>query len=137
MTWRVLRRNHTESAVAYEKSLKPFMKALDEGDGRRCQVFLFSMDVNSKLSALVCSYVESVQTGPLSLPHLVPLLRLMEGDDSMENSERGCQLLYSILQSSRYTANHANEYQQYARTLLSGTAVLHISIANQGKPVLC
>ncbi|XP_062865486.1 breast cancer anti-estrogen resistance protein 3 homolog isoform X2 [Trichomycterus rosablanca] len=95
MTWRVLRRNHTESAVTYEKTLKPFMKALNEGD-------------------------ESVITGPLSLPHLVPLLRLMEGDDGVENSERGCHLLYNILQSSRYTANHANEYQQHAHTLLSG-----------------
>lgn len=33
MTWRVLRRNHTESAVMFEKTLKPFMKALNEGDG--------------------------------------------------------------------------------------------------------
>lgn len=33
MTWRALRRNHTDSAVTFEKSLKPFMKALNEGDG--------------------------------------------------------------------------------------------------------
>ncbi|KAK2818328.1 hypothetical protein Q7C36_022261 [Tachysurus vachellii] len=94
MTWRVLRRNHTESAVLFEKTLKPFMKALNEGD-------------------------ESVVSGPLSLPHMVPLLKLMEGEDGVENSERGCQLLYNILQTSRHTANHANDYQQHAHTLLS------------------
>ncbi|XP_027008793.1 breast cancer anti-estrogen resistance protein 3 homolog isoform X2 [Tachysurus fulvidraco] len=95
MTWRVLRRNHTESAVLFEKTLKPFMKALNEGD-------------------------DSVVSGPLSLPHMVPLLKLMEGEDGVENSERGCQLLYNILQTSRHTANHANDYQQHAHTLLSG-----------------
>ncbi|XP_053333698.1 breast cancer anti-estrogen resistance protein 3 homolog isoform X2 [Clarias gariepinus] len=95
MTWRVLRRNHTESAVMFEKTLKPFMKSLNEGD-------------------------DSVASGPLSLPHMVPLLKLMEGEDGVENSERGCQLLYNILQSSRNTANHANDFQQHAHTLLSG-----------------
>lgn len=33
MTWRALRRNHTETAVLYEKKLKPFMNLLNEGDG--------------------------------------------------------------------------------------------------------
>uniref|UniRef100_W5UIY7 Breast cancer anti-estrogen resistance protein 3 n=1 Tax=Ictalurus punctatus TaxID=7998 RepID=W5UIY7_ICTPU len=93
-TWRELRKTHTESAVMYEKTLKPFMRALNEGD-------------------------ESVVSGPLSLPHMVPLLKLMEGEDGVENSERGCQLLYNILQSSRHTANHANDYQEHAHTLLS------------------
>lgn len=78
----------------YEKTLKPFLRALNEGD-------------------------ESVVSGPLSLPHMVPLLKLMEGEDGVENSERGCQLLYNILQSSRHTANHANDFQQHAHTLLS------------------
>ncbi|KAL7845155.1 hypothetical protein AOLI_G00233470 [Acnodon oligacanthus] len=94
MTWRVLRRNHTESAVMFEKTLKPFMKSLNEGD-------------------------ESVVTGPLALPHIVPMLRLMEGEDGVENSERGCQLLYSILQSARSAAVNADQYQQHAHTLLS------------------
>lgn len=35
MTWRSLRRNHTESAVLFEKTLKPFMKALNDSDGKR------------------------------------------------------------------------------------------------------
>lgn len=33
MTWRALRRNHTETAVLFEKNLKPFMNLLNEGDG--------------------------------------------------------------------------------------------------------
>ena len=33
MTWRALRRNHTETAVLFEKKLKPFMNSLNEGDG--------------------------------------------------------------------------------------------------------
>ncbi|XP_056135473.1 breast cancer anti-estrogen resistance protein 3 homolog [Lampris incognitus] len=95
MTWRALRRNHTESAVMYEKNLKPFMNSLSEGD-------------------------DSVVQGPVAMPHLVPLLMLMEGEDPSENSERGCQLLYDVLQSARNTALHASDYQQHAHTLLTG-----------------
>uniref|UniRef100_A0A3Q0T8V9 SH2 domain containing 3A n=1 Tax=Amphilophus citrinellus TaxID=61819 RepID=A0A3Q0T8V9_AMPCI len=95
MTWRALRRNHTESAVLFEKNLKPFMKSLNEGDG-------------------------SIVQGPLVLPHLVPLLMLMEGEDPVENSDRGCQLLYDVLQSARNAALHAQDYQEHAHALLSG-----------------
>ncbi|XP_035856742.1 breast cancer anti-estrogen resistance protein 3 homolog isoform X1 [Sander lucioperca] len=95
MTWRALRRNNTESAVLFEKNLKPFMKLLNEGDASEVQ-------------------------GPIAVPHLVPLLMVMEGDDPVENSERGCQLLYDVLQSARSAALHAHEYQQHAHTLLTG-----------------
>uniref|UniRef100_A0A672Z7D4 Breast cancer anti-estrogen resistance protein 3-like n=1 Tax=Sphaeramia orbicularis TaxID=375764 RepID=A0A672Z7D4_9TELE len=95
MTWRALRRNHTESAVLFEKTLKPFMNSLNEGD-------------------------DSVIQGPITIPHLVPLLMVMEGEDPVENSERGCQLLYNVLQSARSVALHAKEYQQHAHSLLTG-----------------
>ncbi|XP_041839434.1 breast cancer anti-estrogen resistance protein 3 homolog isoform X2 [Melanotaenia boesemani] len=95
MTWRALRRNHTESAVLFEKKLKPFMKSLSEGD-------------------------ESVVQGPIAMPHLVPLLMAMEGEDPVENSERGCQLLYDVLQSARSAVLHAQDYQHHAHTLLAG-----------------
>uniref|UniRef100_A0A8C5D914 Breast cancer anti-estrogen resistance protein 3-like n=1 Tax=Gouania willdenowi TaxID=441366 RepID=A0A8C5D914_GOUWI len=94
MTWRALRRNHTESAVLFEKTLKPFMNSLSEGD-------------------------DSVIEGPIAVPHLVPLLMLMEGDDPVENSDRGCQLLYDVLQSARSTALNSQDYQQHAHSLLS------------------
>ncbi|XP_058497331.1 breast cancer anti-estrogen resistance protein 3 homolog isoform X1 [Solea solea] len=95
MTWRALRRNHTESAVLYEKKLKPFMNSLNEGD-------------------------DSVVEGPIAMPHLVPLLMLMEGDDPVEDSDRGCQLLYNLLQSARSAALHAQDYQTQAHAVLTG-----------------
>ncbi|XP_034391276.1 breast cancer anti-estrogen resistance protein 3 homolog isoform X1 [Cyclopterus lumpus] len=96
MTWRALRRNHTETAVLFEKKLKPFMNLLSDGD-------------------------DSVVHGPLAVPHLVPLLMAMEGDDPVENSERGCQLLYDVLQAARSAALHAHDYQQHAQSLLTGS----------------
>ncbi|XP_068593519.1 breast cancer anti-estrogen resistance protein 3 homolog [Cebidichthys violaceus] len=94
MTWRALRRNHTESAVLFEKKLKPFMNLLNDGD-------------------------DSVVQGPIAVPHLVPLLMAMEGEDPVENSERGCQLLYDVLQAARGAALHAQDYQQHAQSLLT------------------
>lgn len=67
--------------------------------------------------------VDSVVQGPSVLPHLVPLLMLMEGEDPVENSERGCQLLYDVLQSARNAALHAQDYQEHAHALLSGMHV--------------
>ncbi|KAK7929272.1 hypothetical protein WMY93_005667 [Mugilogobius chulae] len=96
MTWRALRRNHTESAVLYEKKLKPFMSALSDGDD------------------------SVLQQGSVAVPHLVPLLMAMEGEDPVENSEQGCQTLYDLLQSARSSALHARDYQQHAHTLLTG-----------------
>lgn len=94
-TWRAVRRNHTETAVLYEKKLKPFMNSLNDGD-------------------------DSVVDSPIAVPHLVPLLMAMEGEDPVENSERGCQTLYDVLQSARSSALHASDYRQHARTLLTG-----------------
>uniref|UniRef100_A0A3Q3LQT7 Breast cancer anti-estrogen resistance protein 3-like n=1 Tax=Labrus bergylta TaxID=56723 RepID=A0A3Q3LQT7_9LABR len=98
MTWRALRRNHTETAVLFEKKLKPFMNLLNEGD-------------------------DSAVQGPIAVPHLVPLLMAMEGEDPVENSEQGCQLLYDLLQTARSAALHAQDYQQHAHSLLTGISV--------------
>lgn len=68
----------------------------------------------------VCS-VDSAVHGPIAVPHLVPLLMAMEGEDPVEDSERGCELLYDVLQSARRAALHAQDYQQHARSLLTGT----------------
>uniref|UniRef100_A0A671U1E1 SH2 domain containing 3A n=1 Tax=Sparus aurata TaxID=8175 RepID=A0A671U1E1_SPAAU len=95
MTWRALRRNHTETAVLFEKKLKPFMNLLNDGD-------------------------DSAVHGPIAVPHLVPLLMAMEGEDPVEDSERGCELLYDVLQSARRAALHAQDYQQHAHSLLTG-----------------
>lgn len=76
------------------------------------------------LCLFIC--VDSVVQGPIALPHLVPLLMVMEGEDPVENSERGCELLYDVLQSARSAALHAQNYQQHAHTLLTGTHTLDI-----------
>ncbi|KAJ8384664.1 hypothetical protein AAFF_G00199960 [Aldrovandia affinis] len=94
MTWRALRRNHTDSAVAFEKMLKPFLKSLNEGDGE-------------------------VAPGPLCVPHVMPLLRVMEGEDVGEDTERGCQLLLNTLQAARHAALNAPQYQTHAQALLT------------------
>ncbi|XP_061089298.1 breast cancer anti-estrogen resistance protein 3 homolog isoform X3 [Conger conger] len=94
MTWRALRRNHTDSAVAFEKVLKPFLQALNDGN-------------------------EEAAQGPLSVPHMLPLLRVMEGEDLGEHTERGCQLLLNTLQSARQAALEAPQYQAHAHALLT------------------
>lgn len=125
MTWRALRRNHTESAVLYEKKLKPFMNSLNEGDGESWP-FTVVLTAHTGGSAQdcdltsSCSSTESVVQGPVAVPHLIPLLMLMEGEDPVENSDRGCQLLYDLLQSARSIAVHAEDYQSHAHSLLSG-----------------
>ncbi|MEQ2185115.1 hypothetical protein GOODEAATRI_014928, partial [Goodea atripinnis] len=39
--------------------------------------------------------------GPIAVPHLVPLVMVMEGEDPVENGERGCEVLYNVLQAAR------------------------------------
>ncbi|KAF6096965.1 SH2 domain containing 3A [Phyllostomus discolor] len=55
-TWRQLRRSHTEAALAFEQELKPLMRALDEGTG-------------------------SCDPGEVALPHVVTVVRLLEGEE--------------------------------------------------------
>lgn len=66
------------------------------------------------------SSADSVFQGPIAVPHLVPLLMLMEGEDPVENSEQGCQVLYDVLQSARNAALHSLDYQKHAQALLTG-----------------
>ena len=129
MTWRALRRNHTESAVLFEKKLKPFMNSLNEGNGelwylgftpKNYAVTPFCQ-LDNVVHWLVCFSVDSVVQGPIAVPHLVPLLMSMEGEDPVENSDRGCELLFDVLQSARSAALHAHDYQEHAHALLTGT----------------
>lgn len=133
MTWRALRRNHTDTAVLFEKKLKPFMNLLNDGDGelpgrraeRTCgRRRLGTISPRPEPPRALVSPpppADSVVSGPVAVPHLVPLLMAMEGDDPVEDSERGCELLYDVLQAARRAALHAPDYQQHARALLAGT----------------
>lgn len=73
--------------------------------------------------------LDSAVQGPVAVPHLVPLLMAMEGEDPIEDSERGCLLLYNVLQSAREAALHAQDYQQHAHSLLTGAHTNNVVIA--------
>lgn len=75
-----------------------------------------------------CLSLDSVIQGPVAVPHLVPLLMVMEGEDPVENSDRGCQVLYDVLQSARSAALHAQDYQQHAHSLLTGAYMCFTSV---------
>ncbi|XP_074059806.1 SH2 domain-containing protein 3A [Macrotis lagotis] len=94
-TWRLLRQNHTEAALAFEKELKPFVRALDEG-------------------------AEIGQPGEVALPHLVPVAQLLEGVQLWGSDEESCERLLWTLQGARTMANNASHYREVARARLKG-----------------
>ncbi|XP_067416511.1 SH2 domain-containing protein 3A [Emydura macquarii macquarii] len=94
-TWRQLRQSHTESAIAFEKDLKPFVKCLNRGEG------------NSSL-------------GEVAIPHLLPLISLMEGEQLWDDHEESCALLLSTLESARSIATNAGAYKATAEAKLQG-----------------
>ncbi|XP_072458147.1 SH2 domain-containing protein 3A [Notamacropus eugenii] len=94
-TWRLLRQNHTEAALAFEKELKPFVRALDEGAGIS-------------------------QPGEVALPHIVPVAQLLEGAQLWGSDEESCERLLWTLQGARIMANNASHYREVARARLKG-----------------
>uniref|UniRef100_A0A8C9YRC3 BCAR3 adaptor protein, NSP family member n=1 Tax=Sander lucioperca TaxID=283035 RepID=A0A8C9YRC3_SANLU len=100
-TWTTLRRNYTQTAINYEKTLRPFYKNLYEGTA-------FS-------PAVVC------------VPLLLPLLTLMErssitpeGAELWETSDQGCDIMLRHLEDARGVAHNANTYTANAQELLQG-----------------
>ncbi|XP_049619096.1 SH2 domain containing 3Cb isoform X3 [Syngnathus scovelli] len=65
-TWTALRQRHTEGAVLYEKTLKPFMKSLNEGR-------------------------ESCPASGTTFPHVLPLLRLLEKGAAVNEGPQGAE----------------------------------------------
>ncbi|XP_029440910.1 breast cancer anti-estrogen resistance protein 3-like [Rhinatrema bivittatum] len=94
-TWTALRQHHTESAITFQKQLKPFMKALNEGN-------------------------TSVPMESFVVPHILPLIRVMEGTELWDHTEESCDLLLSVLESARSIAGNARVYQRNAEAKLSG-----------------
>ncbi|XP_051827691.1 SH2 domain-containing protein 3A [Antechinus flavipes] len=94
-TWRLLRQNHTEAALAFEKELKPFVRALDEGTGMG-------------------------RPGEVALPHIVPVARLLEGAQLWGSDEESCERLLWTLQGARAVADNASHYREVARAKLKG-----------------
>lgn len=103
-TWTVLRRNFTQTAIGYEKVLKPFYKNLYEG------------------SAACVSQV--------CVPLLVPLLTLMErppmgpeGAELWETSDHGCDIMLRHLEAAREMAKNSESYTTNAHRILQGFEV--------------
>ncbi|XP_043388587.1 SH2 domain-containing protein 3A isoform X1 [Chelonia mydas] len=94
-TWQKLRQSHTESAIAFEKDLKPFVKRLNRGEG------------NSS-------------PGEVAVPHLLPLISLMEGEQLWDDHEESCDLLLRTLESARSIATSAGAYKATAEAKLQG-----------------
>ncbi|XP_057687361.1 SH2 domain containing 3Cb isoform X2 [Corythoichthys intestinalis] len=67
-TWTALRQRHTEGAVLYEKTLRPFMKNLNEGQ-------------------------ESWPTSGTTFPHVLPLLWLLEKSAAVVEGFQGAKTL--------------------------------------------
>ncbi|XP_060890799.1 breast cancer anti-estrogen resistance protein 3 [Labrus mixtus] len=98
-TWTTLRRNFTQTAISYEKILKPFYKNLYEG--------------TASAPPVVC------------VPLLLPLLTLMErpsitpeGAELWETSDQGCDIMLRHLEAARDVAHSAQSYTTNAQKLL-------------------
>ncbi|XP_031430516.1 breast cancer anti-estrogen resistance protein 3 isoform X2 [Clupea harengus] len=99
-TWTTLRRKYTQTAIIYEKSLKPFFKGLYEGT------------VDAPLKST-------------TIPLLLPLLTLMErpavafeGMELWESNDQGCEIMLRHLEEARAMAHNADLYSANAKRAL-------------------
>ncbi|XP_074859067.1 breast cancer anti-estrogen resistance protein 3 isoform X4 [Carettochelys insculpta] len=100
-TWTALRHHYTQMAILYEKQLKPFSKALQEG------------------KETVCT--------PQTVPLLMPSVTLMErqvvtfdGLDLWEYADQSCEIMLKHLATARFIAQNADMYRMTAERLLEG-----------------
>ncbi|XP_044051122.1 SH2 domain containing 3Cb isoform X2 [Siniperca chuatsi] len=101
-TWTALRQRHTEGAILYEKTLRPFMKSLN--DGR-----------------------ESCPLSNTTFPHVLPLLSLLEksmavgeGTEPWETVEVGVDVVMFHLGAARTIAQLGGIYRSNAESRLQG-----------------
>ncbi|XP_078107618.1 SH2 domain containing 3Cb isoform X4 [Sander vitreus] len=101
-TWTALRQRHTEGAILYEKTLRPFMKSLN--DGR-----------------------ESCPLSSTTFPHVIPLLSLLEksiamgeGTEPWETVEVGVDVVMFHLGAARTIAQLGGIYRSNAESQLQG-----------------
>ncbi|XP_060109008.1 SH2 domain-containing protein 3A [Heteronotia binoei] len=96
-TWRHLRQNHTQSAIAFEKELKPLLGRLNRAEG---------------------NVVPSLKE--VCVPPLLPLLCLMEGEERWGESEETCEVLLRVLEAARSIATNASIFRANAEAKLQG-----------------
>ncbi|XP_034451244.1 LOW QUALITY PROTEIN: SH2 domain containing 3Cb [Hippoglossus hippoglossus] len=100
--WTALRQRHTEGAILYEKTLRPFMKSLNDG-------------------------IESCPLSNTTFPHVLPLLSLLEksvavgeGTEPWETAEVGMDMVMLHLGAARTIAQLGGIYQSNAQGKLQG-----------------
>ncbi|XP_075616056.1 breast cancer anti-estrogen resistance protein 3 isoform X1 [Balearica regulorum gibbericeps] len=106
-TWTSLRHRYTQTAIMYEKQLKPFSKALHEGQD----------EWNKAMSA----------PHNITVPLLMPLVTLMErhavifeGVDLWESNDQSCEIMLKHLATARQIAQNAEMYSLTAARMLEG-----------------
>ncbi|XP_054240025.1 breast cancer anti-estrogen resistance protein 3 isoform X2 [Indicator indicator] len=104
-TWTSLRHHYTQTAIMYEKQLKPFRKALHEGQDE---------------------WNKTPQNN-VTVPLLMPLITLMErqavvfeGMDLWESSDQSCEIMLRHLATARQIAQNAEMYSLTAERVLEG-----------------
>ncbi|XP_048347495.1 breast cancer anti-estrogen resistance protein 3 homolog isoform X2 [Sphaerodactylus townsendi] len=96
-TWRQLRQGHTQSAIVFEKELKPLMGRLNRAEGDE---------------------VPSLKE--VAVPHILPLLCLMEGEELLGENEETCAVLLRILAAARSVATNTGVFRANAEAKLQG-----------------
>ncbi|NXI39462.1 BCAR3 protein, partial [Galbula dea] len=107
-TWTSLRHRYTQTAIMYEKQLKPFRKALHEGQN----------EWNKTTNA-----AENNVTVPLLMPLITLMERqavVFEGMDLWENSDQSCEIMLKHLATARQIAQNAEMYRLTAERMLEG-----------------
>ncbi|KAF7687370.1 SH2 domain containing 3Cb [Silurus meridionalis] len=101
-TWTALRQKYTESAVLYEKTLRPSLKKMNDGK-------------------VLCEPSET------TVPHVLPLLLLLEkstmiveGSESWESLDSGMDSVLCHLNSARTIACHGETYSSNSNAKLLG-----------------
>ncbi|XDB55627.1 PREDICTED: SH2 domain-containing protein 3C isoform X1 [Capra hircus] len=101
-TWVTLRQRHTEGAILYEKTLKPFLKSLNEGK-------------------------EGPPLSNTTFPHILPLITLLEcdtapaeGPEPWGSTEHGVEVVLAHLEAARTVAHHGGLYHTNAEVKLQG-----------------
>nr|XP_055056667.1 SH2 domain containing 3Cb isoform X3 [Misgurnus anguillicaudatus] len=102
-TWAVLRQKYTESAVLYEKTLRPSLRSMNDGE-----------DINGPAETTL-------------FPHVLPLLFLLEKtavtleeSESWESVDTGVAMILSHLDTARTIACNGRIYSANAEAKLQG-----------------
>ncbi|XP_052413099.1 SH2 domain-containing protein 3C isoform X1 [Carassius gibelio] len=99
-TWAVLRQKYTESAVLYEKTLRPSMRMMNDGE-------------------------EISRPTDTTFPHVLPLLSLLERnsvalEESWESADTGVAMVLSHLDAARMIACNGRIFSANAEAKLQG-----------------